>query len=97
MKLSNFPDLMLKEPDSFGASAGIRMENDSTLSCMESLEDGISWWTVSFTNSNFGCCLYEDKWSSRSSKHCREPPQRVCYDDAFFGPACWKSAIESLI
>ena len=32
-----------------------RMKYDSTLSCMESLEDGMSWWiVVSFTNSSCG-------------------------------------------
>ena len=56
MKLSNFPDLMLKEPDRVSVLCRqFRMKYDSTLSCMESLEDGMSWWTVvSFTNSNCG-------------------------------------------
>ena len=45
-----------------------RLKYDSTLSCMENLEDGMSWCiVVSFTNSSFEWLMLplRDKWSSR--------------------------------
>ena len=57
MKLSNFPDLMLKEPDRVSVCfyKQFRMKYDNMLSCMESLESGMNWWTAaSFTNNHCG-------------------------------------------